>query len=155
MTKPYPPEAQTEIDAPLHVVWQTLLNAEVYSDWNSFIPQALGDPLILKAPINMRVQLGTREVGAVMASVIVEPPADGKARWVHEHASWLARTGLVRSQRHHELTALSDGQMRYRTWELFSCLLKAFVPYGLIDAGFKQQAADLKTVCEGCFAKER
>ena len=144
----YPPSAEIEIDASLQRVWHILLDGEGYGGWNRFIPEAKGKLDRLNTPIHMRVQLGRREVRAVMQTIEIEPPAGGRALWAHEHASWLAKTGLVRSRRFHELTAITPSHTRYRTWEPFSGLLKAFVPYAEVDAGFKQQAADLKSACE-------
>ncbi|MEO9968973.1 MAG: SRPBCC domain-containing protein [Hyphomonadaceae bacterium] len=144
----YPPSAEIEINAPLQTVWDLLLDSASYPQWNSFIPEAVGDLKALHTPIHMRVQLGESMTRAVMQSVIVETPANGGALWVHEHASWLAKTALVRSRRHHKLTAINPQQTTYHTWETFSGLFKPFVPFAKIDAGFKTQAADLKTVSE-------
>jgi len=147
MSDVYPPSAEIEIAAPLQAVWDILLDNQGYGAWNRFIPEAVGDLKTLNTPIRMRVKLGERKVGAVMVSVTVTPPSDGQALWVHEHASWLAKTGLIRSRRHHELTAVSDIVTRYRTWEPFRGPLKPFMPFAKIDAGFKLQAVDLKAEC--------
>lgn len=148
MPRPYPPSAQIEINASLQSVWDLLLDSQSYPRWNNFIPEAIGDLKTLRTPIHMRVRLGGQIVRAVMHSVTVSAPSNGQALWVHEHASWLAKAGIVRSKRHHELTALNGQTVRYRTWEPFSGVLKPFVPFAKIDAGFKMQAADLKTACE-------
>ena len=148
MTSHYPPSAEIEIKAPLQRVWDVLLDGEGYAGWNRFIPEVDGALEKLNTPIHMRVELGGRNTRAVMCSVIVTPPQAGEALWVHAHASWLAKTGLVRSRRHHALKAIDEATTGYRTWEPFSGLLKRFVPLADIDAGFKTQAADLKAVCE-------
>lgn len=148
MPSHYPPNAQIEIDAPLQTVWDVLLDGERYSEWNRFIPDVIGELQTLNAPIHMRVKLGNHMTVAVMQTVTVSPPNASKAMWIHEHASWLAKTGLVRSRRHHELTVSSEGTTLYNTWEPFSGLLKPFVPFAKIHAGFNLQAADLKVRCE-------
>lgn len=146
----YPPEASIEIEASIEQVWTTLLNAAAYPDWNSFIFEAQGNPQQIGTPVRMRVRLGSHTVRAVMASVSLKPPSEeGQAEWIHRHASWLARSRLVNSQRHHRLTSLKDGlSTRYETWETFSGPLKPFMPFHHIDAGFKQQAIDLKKLFE-------
>lgn len=150
MSSAYPPSAEALILGPINLVWQVLLDSRAYPGWNTFIPEALGDPLLIGAPVRMRVRLGHQIVRATMKTVKLCPPEEvGGAEWVHQHAGWLARLGLVRSERYHRLSIARDGMAtRYETHEIFSGLMKPLMPFRQIDAGFKQQALDLKTESE-------
>lgn len=151
---PYPPSAEIQIEAPVQAVWDVLLDGARYPEWNRFILEVDGDLQTQNIRIPMRVRLGGRIVKPSMRVVTVEPPgADGPARWVHQFDSRLARLGWLTSRRHHEISPLGDGSSSlYKTWEPFGGWMKAFVPYGKIDEGFKAQAQQLKDRVEAILA---
>ncbi|WP_141004446.1 SRPBCC family protein [Nocardioides humi] len=54
MAGPVHPSAQIDIDAPLAVVWDVMLDTERYAEWNPFVeraetaqPPAVGNPIVL------------------------------------------------------------------------------------------------------------
>lgn len=148
---PRTPSAEIEIAAPLPWVFDVLLDGTRYPEWNPLILEETGDSRRVGAPVAMKVRLGRFTVRPTRATTrLVEPQADGSghAEWVHRFASWPARLGLVRSERHHELEALAGGRTHYVTYEHFWGPLARFMPLGEIDAGFKAQARALRDFCE-------
>jgi len=151
MVKHYPPKAEIEISAPIQQVWDVLLDGASYPDWNAFIVKVEGDLRQVGVNIPMEVKLGERTVRPSMKVVTVEPPAVAGpgARWIHQYDSFLARTGWLTSERHHEMSPIKGGAATlYKTWEPFGGWLKLFVPFKQIDEGFKAQAEQLKARVE-------
>lgn len=145
----YPPSAEIEINAPIAAVWAVLLDGSKYPEWNRFIFAVDGDLKMLGTRIPLQVRLGGRTVRPSMTVTAVEPPEHSGARWVHQYASLLARLGWLTSERHHEMKVTRNGRATlYRTWEPFGGWMKSFVPYKMIDAGFKAQAEALKVRVE-------
>lgn len=146
----YPPSAEVRIESPIDHVWSVLLDGDSYPIWNEFIFAVDGDLQATGSRIGLSVKLGKRTARPTMKTTeLVAPGANGQAKWVHQFASRTASLGLLRSERHHQMTSTDDGESTvYTTHETFWGPLKALMPFKQIDHGFKEQTNQLKTYCE-------
>lgn len=149
------PSALIDIDAPLEVVWQVMLDTDAYAEWNPFVeraetpsPPTVGNPIVLRVRwANGRT---TRSPEAITA---IEPPsaaADGTttARLSYEYRGWPARLGLVRGTRHQRLTQRPGTPTTYHTVEEFSGALVRFAGPARVADGFRRHAEGLKARAE-------
>jgi hypothetical protein len=148
------PRASIEIDAPLDVVWQTMLDTEEYGEWNPFVvrvetaqPPAVGNPIVLH--VRWANGKSTRSPEVITA---VEPPAvgvDGKTALLsYEYAGLPSKLGLVRGTRHQRLTQAPGGPTSYDTVEEFSGPLVRLAGPGRVAEGFRRHAEALKRRAE-------
>ncbi len=149
------PRATVDIEAPLEVVWEVMLDTASYAAWNPFVvradtadPPAVGNPIVLH--VRWADGSGTTSPERISA---IEPPscdADGVTRaclsYVYE--GWPARLGLVRGARHQRLAQRPGEPTTYDTVELFSGPLVRFAGPGRVAEGFGRHAAGLKMRAE-------
>jgi hypothetical protein len=145
------PRASIEIDAPLAVIWQVMLDTEAYGEWNPFVvraetaqPPAVGNPIALS--VRWTNGKGTRSPEVITA---IEPPAtaaDGTATALlsYVYAGLPSKLGLVRGTRHQRLTQRPGQPTTYETWEEFSGPLVALAGPGRVAEGFRRHAVALE-----------
>ena len=153
------PRASIEIDAPLAVVWQAMLDTEAYGEWNPFVvraetaqPAAVGNPIVLH--VRWANGKGTRSPEVITA---IEPPAtdaDGTttACLSYVYAGLPSKLGLVRGTRHQRLTQPPGGPTSYDTVEEFSGPLVPLAGPGRVAEGFRRHAEALKRRAESIVA---
>ncbi|WP_067538734.1 SRPBCC domain-containing protein [Nocardia crassostreae] len=97
---------RVDIDAPAELVWQVLTDLGSYGEWNPFVASC-SSTLEPGAPIDMQVRL----IGS-------KPKT--QREFIHSHTpgkefSYRMKPvpGVLRSERSHTLTPLSDGRTRY------------------------------------------
>ena len=148
------PGASIEIDAPLSVVWQVMLDTAAYGEWNPFVervetpvPAAVGNPIVLH--VRWADGRTTRSPERITA---LEPPrtVDGvtTALMSYVFEGWPARLGLVRGTRHQRLTQRAGEPTTYDTVEEFSGPLVRLAGPGRVADGFARHAAGLKRRAE-------
>lgn len=149
------PRASVEIDAPIDVVWQVMLDTDAYGEWNPFVvraetaqPPAVGNPIVLH--VRWANGRGTRSPERITA---VEPPtttADGTttALLSYVYEGLPSRLGLVRGTRHQRLTQRPGGPTTYDTVEEFSGPLVPLAGPGRVADGFRRHAEALKRRAE-------
>jgi uncharacterized protein YndB with AHSA1/START domain len=152
---PADPSASVEIDAPLAVVWQAMLDTEAYDEWNPFVvraetaqPPAVGNPIVLH--VRWANGRSTRSPEVITA---IEPPAAGAdgtltALLSYEYAGLPSKLGLVRGTRHQRLTQSPGGPTSYDTVEEFSGPLARLAGPRRIAEGFRRHAESLRRRAE-------
>jgi hypothetical protein len=148
------PSASTEINAPLELVWDVMLDTRAYAEWNPFVeraetasPPEVGNPIVL----HVRWANGstTRSPERITA---IEPPAttDGlsTALLTYVFEGWPARLGLVRGTRHQRLTQRPGEPTTYDTVEEFTGPLVRLAGPDRVAEGFRRHAAGLKQRAE-------
>ena len=155
-------ETRIEIEAPLALVWETMLDVGKYLEWNPFIvridcdaarPQ-VGSDLTLHVRFQDGQQVATHE----RVSKLEEPHADKhpqKALLEYEFLGPLHTLYLVRGKRQQDLEALSGTRTRYHTYERLHGLLAFAAPIAKVQDGFERHAAALKARCEALAAAAR
>lgn len=148
------PSASIEIDAPLELVWQVMLDTEAYAEWNPFIeraetaaPPTVGNPIVLHVRwANGRTTRSPERITAI------EPPAtaDGvsTARLSYVFEGWPARLRLLGAIRHQRLTQRPGAPTTYDTVEEFSGPLVRLAGPARVEDGFRRHAAALKERAE-------
>jgi hypothetical protein len=148
------PRARIEIDAPLELVWEVMLDTGSYAEWNPFVeraetatPAEVGNPIVLHVRwANGRTTRSPERISAI------EPPAaaDGvtTALLSYVFEGWPARLGLVRGTRHQRLSQQPGGPTTYDTVEEFSGPLVRFAGPGRVADGFRRHAEGLKARAE-------
>lgn len=150
------PGASIEIDAPLELVWQVMLDTEAYGEWNPFVvradtaqPAAVGNPILLH--VRWADGKGTRSPERITAIDAPATGADGTTTaclsYVYEGLP--SRLGLVRGTRHQRLTQRPGGPTTYDTVEEFSGPLVRLAGPARVAEGFRRHAAGLKARAEG------
>ncbi len=149
------PRASVEIDAPLAVVWQVMLDTEAYGEWNPFVvraetpqPAAVGNPIVLH--VRWANGKGTRSPEVITG---IDPPStdsDGTstACLTYVYAGWPSKLGLVRGTRHQRLTQVHGEPTLYDTIEEFSGPLVQLAGPGRVADGFRRHAEALKRRAE-------
>ena len=148
---PAHPSASVEIDAPIEVVWDVMLDTGSYAEWNPFVervetsqPAAVGNPIVLHVRwANGRTARSPERITAV------DPPStesDGtrRAALSYAYVGIPARLGLVRGVRHQRLTQRPGGPTTYHTVEEFSGPLVRLAGPDRVAEGFARHAAALK-----------
>lgn len=157
---PARPSARVEIDAPIELVWDVMLDTGSYAEWNPFVerietpqPPRVGNPVLLHVRwANGRTARSPERITAL------DPPhidVDGTARatmsYVYEGLP--ARVALVRGVRHQRLTQSPGGPTAYDTVEELSGPLVRLAGPGRIEDGFARHAAALKQRAEELTAR--
>src|SRR5689334_12467203 len=100
------PAAGVDIDAPIDVVWQVMLDVEAYGEWNPFItraecpcPPKVGDPIRLHVTFGN----GSKVVSPERISAVVAPYADNsgvkRATLAYVYEGLPSRLGLLSGTR--------------------------------------------------------
>lgn len=154
MTRPVA-ESHVEIDAPIELVWQVMLDVGAYGSWNPFIHRVDAAREELRVGSAFRLHVRWPEGGGASSGEVVtrlDPPAsDGALRrgaWEYEFTGWLARLGLVRATRVQHVEQRDGGPTIWRTREEFRGALAALIPLTKVQAGFDTHAAALKQRAE-------
>jgi len=149
------PSASSSIDAPLALVWEVMLDTELYGEWNPFVeraecrtPPAVGDPIVL----HVRWPSGRTTRSPERISSIGPPVTDAAgvttASLSYVYEGLPAKLGLVRGTRHQRLRQEPGGPTTYDTVEEFSGPLVRFAGPGRVAEGFRRHAAALKQRAE-------
>jgi hypothetical protein len=147
--------AAATIDAPIDVVWGTMVDTASYGDWNPFIER-------VELPDGPSVALGQRVVlhvrwhtgGTARATervTALDPPSrfDGaRALLEYEYGGPLAALRLVRGRRQQALERVDAMTTTYRTGERLYGLLAWAAPLAKVQDGFERHAAALKARAE-------
>lgn len=151
---PQHPHAATDIDAPLEVVWQVMLDTASYGEWNPFVvradapsPPSVGDPIRL----HVVFAGGRTAVSPERITVLDAPYDDGvvrRATLAYVYEGLPARLGLVRGTRWQRLSQLPGGSTRYDTVEEFSGPLVRLAGPARVEDGFRRHAAALRARAE-------
>ncbi len=145
-------EAKITIQAPIERVWQVLLDTNNYKKWNPFVVNAEAEGDVTVAGTKMKLYVKWRNGKGASSNEIItdtKPPyiddaGIKRAHWSYRFTGWLHTLGLVHAVRYHYLEELKDGSTAYRTHELFTGLLKNFIPLADVQNGFERQTEALK-----------
>lgn len=150
--------AQTSIaiNAPIERVWQVMTDVAAYPQWNPFVVNidAAGDVTMQGAAMKFTVKWldGGTATSHEIVTEAQAPHADGNgvkhAHWAYVFNSWLHRFGLVHAIRHQWLEQQPGSITIYRTEEVFTGLLKKFIPLAKVQDGFERQAKALAQFAE-------
>ena len=154
MPKSRPPSARIEIDAPLGLVWQVMLDTAAYGQWNPFCYRIDCDaPPAVGVPVRLHVRWANgRTARSPERITTVEPPHEEggttSAQLSYAYEGIPHRLGLVHSVRHQRLTQAPGGPTLYETvQELTGPLVRLAGPERIRD-GFRRHAAGLKARAE-------
>lgn len=141
----FAPEASVEIDAPVEIVWQVLVDFDSYPRWNLFTPSIACDGK-LGSPVVMSVRFaGAKPMTQTEILNVFEPPR--RLAWGMHMGSPL----LLVANRYQTLEALGPERTRYRSIDYVSGLLAPLVRalYGeAMRAGFALAGEGLKREAE-------
>jgi len=148
------PSASIEIDAPIELVWEVMLDTASYAEWNPFVeraetasPPAVGNPIVLHVRwANGRTTRSPERISAIEPPVTAEGVTTACLSYVFE--GWPAKLGLVRGVRHQRLTQRPGGPTAYDTVEEFSGPLVPFAGPGRVADGFRRHAEGLRRRAE-------
>jgi len=149
------PSASAEIDAPLDLVWDVMLDTPAYGQWNPFLfrlecPPSpdVGDAIVL----HVRWADGSTTRSPERITVVERPATDPdgvrRATLAYVYEGIPAKLGLVRGTRYQRLTQAPDGPTTYATVEVFSGPLVRFAGPGRVAEGFARHAAGLRARAE-------
>jgi hypothetical protein len=148
------PSASIEIDAPLGLVWDVMLDTAAYGEWNPFCYRIDCDaPPAVGVPVRLHVRWGNGGTARSRERITaVEPPheEDGtiSALLSYAYEGIPDRLGLVHSVRHQRLTQAPGAPTLYETvQELTGPLVRLAGPARITD-GFRRHAAGLKARAE-------
>ena len=156
------PSASVEIDAPLDLVWQVMLDTEQYGEWNPFVeraetaqPPKVGNPIVL----HVRWASGgtARSPERITA---LEPPTAGPDGTTTAVMSYVyeglpAKLGLVRGTRHQRLAQRPGGRTSYATVEEFRGPLVRLAGPDRVADGFRRHAEALRKRAESLARRGR
>jgi uncharacterized protein YndB with AHSA1/START domain len=148
------PSAETEIDAPLEVVWAVMMDTESYPDWNPFVVRVeCEQPPDVGTPIKLHVEFdGGKQVVSPERITVVEPPYDDgttrRATLAYVYEGLPAKLRLVRGTRWQRLSQADGGPTRYETVEEFNGPLVPLAGPARVEEGFGRHAAALKRRAE-------
>jgi len=135
---------ELQIDAPVELVWQVLVDFENYSKWNQFCPQVT-TTLELGATISMMVDLGNGLQEQVEYITRIEP--NESIAWGMENKPG----DPIQAERTQTLTRLSDASCFYISVDVFSGEAAADVLALMgkpVEDGFNVCAQGLKQYAE-------
>ena len=149
------PSAAVDIDAPIEVVWQVMLDTGAYGEWNPFVvraetpqPAAVGNPIVLH--VRWANGKGTRSPERITAIDAPSTDSDGTttACLTYVYEGLPAKLGLVRGTRHQRLVQRPGGPTSYDTVEEFSGPLVPLAGPARVADGFRRHADALKRRAE-------
>jgi len=148
------PRASIEIDAPLHLVWQVMLDTDSYADWNPFVervetssPPTVGNPIVLHVRwANGGTVRSPERITAIEAPTTADGVTTARLSYVFE--GWPAKLRLLGATRHQRLTQKPGGPTTYDTVEEFSGPLVRLAGPGRVADGFRRHAEGLKQRAE-------
>jgi len=148
------PSASIEIDAPLELVWEIMLDTASYAEWNPFVeraetasPAEVGNPIVLHVRwANGRTTFSPERISAIEQPATADGVTTARLSYVFE--GWPAKLGLVRGVRHQRLTQRPGGPTAYTTVEEFSGPLVPFAGPARVADGFSRHAEGLKRRAE-------
>lgn len=133
-----------DIEAPVEVAWNILVDVDRYGDWNPFTAR-VDTTLEVGSPVVLHVDMGLFKLKQSELIQAVEPP---------RLLAWGLTMGvraLLFTRREQRLKALSETRCRYDTSDAFSGLLAPLIVllFGRrIRLGFNNVARALKTRAE-------
>ncbi len=150
------PSARIEIDAPLALVWEVMLDTERYGEWNPFVeravtarPAAVGNPIVLHVVWADGGRTRSPERITALESPTTDPATGTTtALMSYVYEGLPAKLGLVRGVRHQRLTQSPGGPTTYDTVEEFRGPLVRLAGPGRVADGFRRHAAGLKQRAE-------
>lgn len=150
------PSASVEIDAPLDVVWQVMLDTERYDEWNPFVeqvvtpqPPAVGNPILLHVVWAGGGRTRSPERITALEGPSTDPDTGATtALMSYVYEGLPARLRLVRGTRHQRLRQAPGGPTAYHTVEEFSGPLVRLAGPGRVADGFRRHAEALKRRAE-------
>ncbi len=148
------PSAGIDIDAPLELVWQVMLDVDAYGEWNPFITRAdCASPPRVGDPIRLHVTFGdgTKVISPERIRSVVPPYDDpsgvARATLAYVYEGLPSRLRLLQGTRWQQL-AQAGGATRYETVEIFSGPLVRLAGPGRVADGFRRHAEALKARAE-------
>jgi len=148
------PSARIDIDAPLDVVWQVMLDTSAYAEWNPFVCQVeASSPAQVGDPITLHVRWANgRTTSSPERITVVEPPHDEDGRRVatlaYAYEGLPDKLGLVHSVRHQRLSQAPGGPTTYETVQELTGPMVRFAGPARITDGFERHAEGLKQRAE-------
>jgi hypothetical protein len=149
-----------DIDAPVDVVWRTMIELARYPEWNPFIVAVENDDPAIR--VGSRVLLDVRwgRGGGTRSPEVVtrldDPRDDAGTRRAcleYTYVGWPARLGLVRGARVQAVVQKPGGPTTYETSERFHGWLASAVPLAKVQDGFERHARALKARAEAQVAR--
>lgn len=147
-------ESRVEIDAPIELVWQVMLDLGAYGTWNPFVYQVDSEAGPVRVGSTFKLHVRWAQGGGATSDEVVtrldppEPVGVRRGYWEYRFTGWLARFGLVRAFRIQHVEQSPGGPTLWLTREEFRGAFAAFVPLKKVQAGFDAHAAALKQRAE-------
>lgn len=135
------------IDAPAEFVWDIILDAERYGEWNPFTPRIDTD-FVPGSPIHMHVPLGALTLKLTEYIREVEPPQ--RIAWGKDFGP----RSLLTAKKTQHVTPIDDASCSYYTTDTMSGLLAPFVRLFFarwVLRGFDNTGRALKRRAEALF----
>ena len=135
------------IDAPAEFVWNIILDAERYGEWNPFTPRIDTD-FVPGSPIHMHVPLGALTLRLTEYIEEIEPP---------RHVAWgkdFGTRALLTASKTQFVTPVDGNSCSYYTTDRMAGLLAPFVRLffaGWVLRGFDDTGRALKHRAEALF----
>jgi hypothetical protein len=150
------PSASVEIDAPLEVVWQVMVDTERYGEWNPFVeraetpqPPAVGNPILLHVVWKGGGRTRSPERISALEAPATDPvTGETTALMSYVYEGLPARLRLVRGTRHQRLRQVPGGPTSYDTVEEFRGPLVRLAGPGRVADGFRRHAEALRERAE-------
>lgn len=130
-----------DIDAPIDVVWDCLLDFEQYPEWNPFTVAVIGKKDI-GAILDLQVNLTGKRI-QISQETLQELAKPTQIAW----GMHMLHPVLLKARRDQFLTVIDDNQCRYHTYDALSGLLSPLVNllYGkAMQEGFDKVGAALQ-----------
>ena len=140
---------EIEIQAPIELVWDVLVDFANYGQWNKFCPVCEAE-LVIGSPVKMQVELGFGLQEQVEYICRIDP---------YEAIAWKMDTkpgDPIHATRTQYLQRLDDGCCMYRSVDVFSGdgLAEMMSLMGKpVEAGFNLCGYGLKVFCEARYSK--
>ncbi|KAL1302907.1 hypothetical protein AAFC00_003232 [Neodothiora populina] len=166
----FSPYSAIQIDAPPQAVYDAIVDAASWKQWNSFVPSATIKPpsgstdtsnMTLNASMTFKVNMtyGTTTVSKEHVNILDPPPNTVQSQtghitricWVLDNKAIITPRFLMHAERVNEIEDRGDGTTIYRTWETFGGPLARFVKWkyeAMLKDRFKDWARDLKMYVE-------
>ena len=165
----FSPYATAHINATSQAVYDAILDASAWKQWNSFVPSITVRPpqgstdttkLSKNAALTFKVNM-TYGVSAVSKEVvnILDPRPTAESRkgsitricWILDNKAIVTPRFLMHAERVNEIEDQGDGTCIYRTWETFGGPLARIIRWkyeAILKERFKDWVKDLKTYVE-------